>query len=123
MIVALLTILFLGGGSTTAFLDYIADSKDAVKIVMVKDERQKEVLNILKLVEKRSNGHNKQVKKTIKDLGKQIEGREANTAAIAAISDRYFEDLESYSSDILDLRFKLKELVSREEWAQLFPEE
>lgn len=122
MLIAILTILFLGGG-TTAFLEYIADSKDAVKTVMIKDERQQEALIILKEMKKRTNGHNKQVKKTIKDLGKRFEGREDNTAEIATIADQYFKMLESYSDDILDLRFELKENVTRAEWAQIFPEE
>jgi len=122
MLVAILTIIFLGGG-TSAFLDYIADSKDAVKTVMVKDARQKEALNILKSMKKRSKGHSKQVRKTIKELEQLIEGRDDNTAEIAAIGDRSFENIESYDRDILGLRFELKEYVTREEWAQIFPEQ
>lgn len=53
----------------------------------------------------------------------QFESRENNTAEIATISDQYFKTLESYSVDILDLRFELKENVTRKEWAQIFAEE
>jgi len=115
----LITYLILGGGSS-AFLDYIADSKDAVKTVVVEDERQEEALNILKSMKSRSKEHSKEVGKTSKEIGKLMEGRDADTAEIAALADRNFESTESFNSDILDLRFELKNHVTREEWAQVF---
>ena len=41
MLIALFAILFLGG-SETGMLNYIADSQDAVKAVMNKDDRRRE---------------------------------------------------------------------------------
>lgn len=122
MLAALFVILFLGGG-TTAFLDFIAESESAVKSVMVKDELRSDALNVLGAIEKRAKDHNKQVKKIIKELSESLEGREDNPEAIADISQRYYAALDSYSSDILDLRFELREHVTREEWAQIFPED
>jgi len=122
MLIALLTILFLSGGSSV-ILDYIADSKDAIKTVMIKDRGQQEALDILNVMKKRSRSHNKEIRKTIKEFGKLLEGRDDNAAEIAAIGDRHFENSALYNSDILDLRFELKEHVTREEWAQIFPEE
>ena len=52
MLIALLTILFLSGGSSV-FLDYIADSKDAIKTVMIKDRGQQEALDILNAMKKK----------------------------------------------------------------------
>jgi hypothetical protein len=43
MLIALFAILFLGG-SETGMLNYIADSQDAVKAVMNKDDRRKDAL-------------------------------------------------------------------------------
>ena len=43
MLVALLTILFLGGGADTAVLGTISDTRKLVKTVIVDDERRKEV--------------------------------------------------------------------------------
>ncbi len=122
MLIALLISLLLGGGAS-AFLDYVADSEDAVKTVMVKDERQKDALNLLKSMKKRSKAHNKEVKKTVKELSELVEVRENEITEIAAIGDRHLENIESYNSDILDLRYELKEQITREEWAQIFPEE
>ena len=122
MIAVLLVILFLGG-DTSAFLDYISESKELVETVMAKDERQQEALNLLELMEQRSNDHDKQVKMTFDEFGKLIEGRENNLVELAAIGDSHLKNIESFNSDILDLRFEFREHVTREEWAQIFPKE
>ena len=121
MLVALLAILFLGGG-TSAFLEHIAESEESIKTVLVNDDRQKQALNTLAAMKERTEIHNKQIKKTIKELDDLLEGRTVNNTEIAAIGGHHFESLESYSSDILDLRFELIEQLTREEWAEVFPE-
>lgn len=119
MLIALFTILLLGGGST-AMLAFIADSQDAVKIVMVKDERQKAALSTLKAMKKRANARNKQVKRATKDLNKALGQDEISTSDIDAIWDEYFAETHQYDLDLLDLRFELKERVNREEWREIF---
>ena len=47
MLIALITILILGG-SNTAMLDFIAETQDEVKVVMEKDDRRKAALSTLK---------------------------------------------------------------------------
>lgn len=121
MLAALFVILFLGG-STSAFLDYIDDSRDAVRSVVVEDERRKETLDILGTMSKRSKDHNKQVRTIIEELSGELEGRDDNSEEVTLIGDRHFDTVEEYNKDILDLRFELKEHVTREEWAQIFPE-
>ena len=122
MLIALLTIMLLGGGAS-ASLDYIADSRDAVKTVMAEDGRQKDALSVLKAMKKRAKSQNKLVRKSVKELGKLLEGREDITAEGDDILDRHLENVESYSSDMLDLRFELKEQITRDEWGQIFSEE
>ena len=60
MLIAIFTILILGG-SSTAMLAYIADTQDSVKIIMTKDDRQKEALSTLKAMKKRTDARNKEV--------------------------------------------------------------
>lgn len=122
MLIALLTIMLLGGGAS-ASLDYIADSRDAVKTVMAEDGRQKDALSVLKAMKKRAKSQNKLVRKSVKELGKLLEGREDITAEGDDILDRHLENVASYSSDMLDLRFELKEQITRDEWGQIFSEE
>jgi len=67
MLIALFTVLLLGG-SATGMLDYIADTQDTVKVVMEKDDRRKETLDTLKAMKKRTKAHNKMVKRASKEF-------------------------------------------------------
>lgn len=121
MLIALFTILFLGGGST-GMLDYIADARGEVRTVMEKDDRRKEVLATLKAMKKRTNTRNKVVKNAIKDLGRLLNQDEVSEADIDTIWYRYFSQREAYNRDMLDLRFELIDQMTREEWQQVFGE-
>ena len=101
-------------------LDYIADTQDTVKVVMEKDDRRKEALNMLKTMKKRADTHNKMVKSTSKDMSKILSSDEVTDADIDTIWNSYFEQRASYNQDMLDLRFELKDQMTREEWQQVF---
>lgn len=122
MLTALLISLLLGG-SSTATLAYIADTQNSVKIVMVKDERQKEALRTLKAMKKRTNARNKQVKRVRKDLNKALRQDDVNAADIDAIWAGYFAEVDQYDHDMLDLRWELKGHINREEWGAIFSED
>ncbi len=119
MLIALFTILILGG-SNTGTLDFIAAAQDQVKIVMEKDDRRKEALGTLKAIKKRTEAHNKVVKGTSKDLNKALADSDVTEADIDTIWYRYFAQREAYNRDMLDLRFQLKDQMTREEWQQVF---
>lgn len=119
MLIALFTILFLGG-SNTGMLDFIADTQDTAKVVMEKDDRRKEALSTLKAIEKRTEAHNKVVKGTSKDLNNALGNNEVTNEEIDTIWHRYFAQREAYNRDMLDLRFQLKDQLTREEWQQIF---
>ena len=120
MLTILLINLLFGGGSTE-LLAYIADTQNNVKIVMPKDARQKEALNTLKAMKKRTNARNKQERRTARDVAQAFRGHSANAAEIDAIWVNYFAENDTYNSDMLDFRFELKEHINREEWEAIFP--
>lgn len=122
MIIALITILFLGG-TTTGMLDYIADTRDAVKQVVPKGDEQKAALATLKAMKKRSNARNKQAKRAAKALDKEYADHAAGGAEADAIWNELFIEIGQYQHDMLDLRFELKEQISREDWNKIFSEE
>ncbi len=120
MLIALFTIMILGGSSTAA-LAYIADTQDSVKTVMVKDDdRQKAALSTLKAMKKRTNARNKYVKRASKDMKKTLGQEDINIADIDAIWAGYFAEIDQYDHDMLNLRWQLKEHVNREEWGEIF---
>ncbi len=119
MLIALLTILILGG-SSTGMLDYIADTQDNVKIVMQKDDGRKAALGTLKAMKKRTGAHNKMVRRASKSMNKTLSNEEATDTDFDTIWDEYFSQRASYSRDMLDLRYQLKDQLTREEWQQVF---
>jgi len=122
MLVALFT-LWLLGGSSTSLLDYIADTRDSVKTVMVKDERQKAALITLKAMKKTAGAHNKQAVKIARGLDKAFRDHAVSAGEINAIWDTYFTEVDQYNHDMIELRFELREHINREEWAAIFADE
>jgi len=122
MLIAIFTIFFLGGG-TAGFMNYIADSRDMVKEVVVDGEHRDAALETLKAMKGRVKDFNKDIKGTAKDLGKLLEGGEATSEQIDAIWAVHVENYDAYTRDILDLRFALKGDINREEWAKIFAAE
>jgi len=119
MLIALFAILFLGG-SATGMLDFIADTQDTVKAVMESDDRRKEVLATLKETKKRTEAHNKMVKGAPKDMNTILSSAEVTDVDVDAIWDAYFAQRAAYNQDMLDLRYQLKDQMTREEWQQVF---
>ncbi len=119
MLIALFTILILGG-SNTGMLNFIADTQDTVKVVMEKDDRRKEVLATLKETKKRTEAHNKMVKGTSKDMNKTLSSDEVTEANIDTVWDAYFSQRAAYNQDMLNLRYQLKDQMTREEWQEVF---
>jgi hypothetical protein len=119
MLIALMTILFLGG-STTGLLEFIAQTEDNIKIVMEKDARQKGALTTVKEMKKRTRARNKQVNKSRKELSKLLGDPGATEADIDATWNIFYAEVESYNADMLDLRFELRERLTRDEWQQVF---
>ncbi len=119
MLIALITILLLGG-SSTGMLDFIADTQDTVKVVVENDDRRKDALATLKAMKKRANAHNKMVKRTSKDMNISLSNDEVTDADIDTIWDAYFSQRAAYNQDMLDLRYQLKDQLTREEWQQIF---
>ena len=119
MLIALMTILFLGGG-TTGLLDFIGGVEGSIEFVMEKDDRRKGALATVKEMKKRTKARNKQVKKSRKELSKVLADPEATEADIDATWETFFAEVESHNADMLDLRFELRDRLTRDEWQQVF---
>jgi dsDNA-binding SOS-regulon protein len=118
MLIALFTILFLGGGDTGMLT--IADTQDEVKAVMERDDRRKEALSTLKAIKKRTDAYHKMVDRASKSLNKALANDDVTEEDIDTIWYRYFAQREAYSRDMLDLRFQLRDQMTSEEWQQVF---
>jgi hypothetical protein len=122
MLIALFTFLLLGG-SQTGMLDYIADTQDTVEVVVESEDRREEALATLKAMKKVVSARNKMVKSVSKDLNQTLMSDAATDADIDAIWEDYFSNRSSKDLNTLDLRYQLKDQMTREEWQQVFPPE
>ena len=121
MLIAILTIL-LPGGSSTGMLDYIGDSRDNVKAVMIKDDRRKEIAGRLKSMKQITNARNKRVKRASRQFSKAFAGAGSSDEAIDAIWSSHFSTVTQYDRELNNLTSELKEQLTREEWGAIFSE-
>lgn len=120
MLIALMTILFLGGGGSTAVLAYIADSTDAVKEILQDDDRREEALETmdsLKDLGKQGNKARQEVLKQMKDV---MGEHDTSSDVVDDLWSGYYQQVREINDAALDLRFELRDQLSREEWEQVF---
>ena len=75
----------------------------------------------LKEMKKRSKQYAKAIKKLSKELSADYREFEAPEDEIDVIWERIFELNSGYTKDIIEKRFELRDQLTREEWAAMFP--
>jgi len=123
MLIALMTIYFFGGGGVFGPVAFIDEALDNVDTAIVDDDQSKAVTTALKSMNKRSNKYTKAVKGPRKELNSAFGTHEATPEQIEAIWKNIFELNAEYSKDFVELRFELRDQLSRDEWEALFPSE
>jgi hypothetical protein len=119
MLIALFMLFLLTNGPA-AEPNYFVDLQDKIESAIQSDDRKPVARKILDDMETRAESHNETTWEVIKKFTDLIDSREATTDEVVAIFERHLENSASYSSDILDLRFDLKDQMSREEWGEAF---
>lgn len=121
MIVALLTLLFLGGASTQ-FLEALDSYQDRVEDVIPKGERQQQAEAVFKNMEDSIDRRHEVMKDVADELDKLLKDPDVADADLDAVLGRYASVVQVTHRDLLDARFELKNYVTREEWQQIFSE-
>jgi len=119
MLIALFTILLLGG-TPTGLIDYLSDVQDEVKVVMPKNDQRKAALNVLKNMEKTTKARIKQVANYSKQLSKALADHDFDHDEIDSLWTEYHETRSNFQMEMIDLRFELKNHFTREEWQDIF---
>ena len=118
MIIALFTLLFLGGGSGLLVnFDAIVDN---AKTEIADEDRREQALDVFKAVQSEREDFGKQLQGHAKALGKLYEDPSASDAQADAIWDEFHRDIESHHGQLLDRREELKTHVTPDEWAAIF---
>ena len=121
MLIALYTIFVLGGGGTFGPMEFIDEGLDNAKSAIVDDDRRKKAIATLKTMKARTKQHTKAIKGLSKELTSGVSRREIANEEIDANWDRFFELNSEYSRDIVEIRFQLRDQLTREEWEGVFP--
>lgn len=89
---------------------------------MVKDDRLRAAQEVVKTMEKRTKDQNKQVDKYAKRLDEALADHDSPTAEIDKLWSKYHALRKNYQLRMVNLRFELKEHITREEWQEIFGE-
>jgi hypothetical protein len=120
MLIAIMTILFLGGGGAFGPMLFIDSAMDNAKVAIEDKDKRKEATATLKSMKKRSKAYLKSLKKLSKEMNSEFDEHSANEQEIDATWDSIFEMNSEYSNDLVDMRFELRDQLSRAEWEGLF---
>ena len=122
MLITILTILFLSGGASTGWLYDFGDMKKQVKTVVADDERKDAALALVKELKARAKAERKSVKSMSKQLENAIAIADGDDSQLLYLGDQFLDNTRTYYVDVLDLRFELKQVITREEWTAAYAE-
>ena len=121
MLIALYTIFFFGGGGAFGPMDFVDEALDNTKSAIVDDDRRKEATASLKTMKTRTKQHTKAIKGISKEFDTSVSEHDITDEDIDAIWDHFFALDSEYASDMVEIRFELRDQVTREEWELMFP--
>jgi len=120
MLVTIITILFLTGGASAGLLYDFGSMKKQVKTYVTDEERKDAALDVVKEFKARAKAENKK----LKALKKQVEGSLNESPAadeqLTYLGEELINSTRAYYADMLDLRFKIREQFTREEWTAAY---
>jgi uncharacterized protein YozE (UPF0346 family) len=118
MLIALFTILILGGGG--GLIGDIKGVRKEVKAVMEKSDERDAALSTLKQMEKLTSQRDKNYKKYLKQFLVTVSDHEYKISYLDQLWDEYRGTRSNFNVKFIELRFELKEHISREDWARVF---
>jgi len=120
MLIAIYTIFFLGGGGTFGPMNFIDEALGNTKAAIVDDDRRKDATASLKTMKARTKQHTKAIKGLSKEFDSSMGEHEFADEGIDATWDKFFDLNSEYTRDIVEIRFELRDQVTREEWELMF---
>jgi hypothetical protein len=122
LIAALTAFLLLHYGSHSTALTNQLDQTPALIKQAVKDEtRQKQALAIVAQMKAIATASAKEREKTVDSLNQLLAKRELPTSDIERAAQPLITEDRATANKLLDLRFELKSVLTRSEWALVFP--
>lgn len=123
MLIALMTILFLGGGSGSNLMAFISEVNKEVKVTVVDEDRREAALDTLKAMKQHLKEQGKAKDAVFKRLKQVLQDHSVSGDSVEAIWAEHFSSTHDANRKLADLRFELREQLTREEWEAVFAEE
>ena len=120
MLAAIITFLLLGGGANDALLSYIKDTSGIIDEVVLDEDRRDAAEDTLDRMKDRAKQLAKEKKAASKSIESFIKEGSEDEAGIEAILDEIEKENRAFNSDMVAMRFELKDQLTREEWEALF---
>jgi hypothetical protein len=121
MLVTLITIFILGGGSgLSGFIYDLGDVKKEIKTVVTDPDRQAGALEIIKDAKSSTKALGKSLKNFSKELDGKLDDPDLSAAELNTIWDGFMEEVAGYHEYFIDQRFELRDQLSKEEWNAIF---
>lgn len=123
ILIILLGSMFLGGAaSVTTFVEGSStkDVKKAIKKIVADETRKDEILTLIKQWDKQHKKTRKQVKKEQKALLKVLTSHDGSRDEMQHAADILNESIDSEDKVFLDLKYSMREKLTKEEWDQFW---
>jgi len=115
--------MFFGGAATvTTFVEGSStkDVKKAIKKVVADDARQDEIVSLIKQWDKKKKKTRKQVEKEQKALLNVLTSYDSTRQAMQQAAMKLNESIDSEDRVFLDLKYSMREKLTKEEWDQFW---
>ena len=119
MLIALFTILILGGGGV--LIGDIKEVRKEVKAVMEKSDEREAALTTLKQMKKLTSQRDKNYKNFLKQFLATVSDHNYKISYLDQLWDDYAGARLNFHNEFIELRFELKKHIGREDWAKIFP--
>lgn len=119
MIAALLAVLFLGGSSFFA-LEAIDVYQDRAKDAIVDVDRRSQADDIFDQMKDAADSVSDAAKVAIDKLDDLASAKDVDRPDVDAAVADYWKQLQDGHRSLIDNRFELKEVVTRDEWEAIF---
>jgi len=118
---ALLALYIFGSSGTAPIVAAIDQVKDSVRADLVAPQRKAELLAIVERAEEATKEDLKSRGHGMKELLRVAHLHASKAADIQPLLQNMRTDTDAYQERMIGYRFELKDKMSREEWAKVFP--
>jgi hypothetical protein len=122
ILILLATWLFFGGGASSALVVYerpASEMKKAIKRVIADEVRKDAILSNLSDWKSRQKKQDKEVSADREELLETLRHKATQRSDLAPTMAKLDATLDEMDRNFLDLRFRVKEQVTRAEWAEI----